>query len=392
MSQRRSLALGLAVTAALVLVHVAWRIARPESMDDAYMFVRYAKEFLDGHGHAWNPDGQQVFGLTGSLHFLMVLALVALLPWSDDRIVTTASLLWGVLAFAALAWVVVSAASGRLRERRAWLVGGLALALLPQTLFITQALNGMDALASFMANALVAGAALWLARTGSTRALVAAIAAGGLRCARPDNGSTVACGLAVCSATRAAHPPRREAAGGARAHARARRQRENAVSAIRYASSTPNAAATTRATPRHLWNPFGISRVWRVPFLLVVVIGASRRRGRLVARLRRSRSRSASTCRGQIMGGRRATTCRRSRRDPRRGGGDRRSRRSAGRLAQAAHALRAALLALCSRSRPTPLRRRARVRAGARAAGHASRRAATSAPRPGGCPTSTISR
>ncbi|MGH9885709.1 MAG: hypothetical protein ACREBE_09285, partial [bacterium] len=130
MSPRRSLAVGLAVMAALVLGHVAWRIARPESMDDAYMFVRYAKEFLAGHGHAWNPDGQQVFGLTGSLHFLLVLALVALLPLSDDRIVTTASLLWGLLAFAALARVAVSALSGRLRERKAWLVAGLALAVL----------------------------------------------------------------------------------------------------------------------------------------------------------------------------------------------------------------------------------------------------------------------
>jgi hypothetical protein len=36
----------------------------PTDFDDAYVYVRYANNLIDGHGLVWNPGGAAVYGVT----------------------------------------------------------------------------------------------------------------------------------------------------------------------------------------------------------------------------------------------------------------------------------------------------------------------------------------
>lgn len=189
MTSKRAIGASAALAAALFVSHAVHRARHPLTLDDAYMVLRYAKQILAGHGHAWNPDGVQVFGATGSLHLGLMTLLEWLLPLPDAQVVALTSILFALLALAALARVSVALLRSPLRERP-WLVAaGVVLLVLPQRLFIAQSFSGMDAVSALFANSLVGGAALWLGRTGSMRALGAALGAALLAIlARPDDG------------------------------------------------------------------------------------------------------------------------------------------------------------------------------------------------------------
>lgn len=189
MTSKRAIGAAAAIGLAVFLAHALYRVGKPISLDDAFMVLRYAKQILAGHGHAWNPDGQQVFGATGAVHLAIVTLFEALLPFSGHAKLALASLVCALLALAALPRICVLLLRSRLREAP-WLVAlGVWLFLVPQRLFISNALSGMDTMSALFANCLVAGAALWLARTGSTRALLAAVGAAPLAIlARPDDG------------------------------------------------------------------------------------------------------------------------------------------------------------------------------------------------------------
>ena len=61
--------------------------------DDAYITLRYARNFLDGSGFVWNP-GEYVQGYTNFLHLILISAIGRLgvdLVWAS-RIVAMASL------------------------------------------------------------------------------------------------------------------------------------------------------------------------------------------------------------------------------------------------------------------------------------------------------------
>jgi hypothetical protein len=186
---RRTLGAALLLAVALFLAQALYRLARPQLVDDAYMVLRYAKHLAAGDGIAWNPGGPATFGVTGTLHLGLVALLRAATPLGDERVLALASLLFALAALGALAAVGAALVRGRLREHRVQVALGLVLFLLPQQLFLSHALAGMDAMSSLGANVLVGGAALWLARGGGGRALAACAGAGALALlARPDNG------------------------------------------------------------------------------------------------------------------------------------------------------------------------------------------------------------
>jgi hypothetical protein len=189
MTSKRAIGAAGAIALTLFLAHAFYRVRQPIGIDDAYMVMRYAKQLLAGHGHAWNPDGQQVFGATGTLHLALVTLLAALLPLADHVVLALASLAFTLLALAALPRICVLLLRSRLREHP-WLVAlGVWLFLVPQRIFLSPAFSGMDTMSALFANCLVAGAALWLGRAGSTRAIGAAVGAAAVAIlARPDDG------------------------------------------------------------------------------------------------------------------------------------------------------------------------------------------------------------
>lgn len=158
-------------------------------MDDAYMFLRYSRHFLTGLGHAWNPDGIQVYGNTSLLHFALVTGIAAAAPAaSETSIVLAASILPGMVAVVLLFFLAPRLfESSWLRPRR-WRVAAilLPLVILPR-LWSLHLTSGMDTMTSLAALTLLVVVTISAHRrsTGPGLVVVAAYAA---FLARPDNG------------------------------------------------------------------------------------------------------------------------------------------------------------------------------------------------------------
>lgn len=73
-------ALGLLVAFVLVAVDCGQPIEATHTFDDAYMFQRYARHILDGHGAAWNAGEPATYGCTSVTHMLWVTVLMAVAP------------------------------------------------------------------------------------------------------------------------------------------------------------------------------------------------------------------------------------------------------------------------------------------------------------------------
>ena len=67
----------LAATA-IAFVNAVFVTPASQIIDDAFIFFRYADNFLAGHGLTWNPGGERVEGYTSFLYMLVVVALRAL--------------------------------------------------------------------------------------------------------------------------------------------------------------------------------------------------------------------------------------------------------------------------------------------------------------------------
>jgi len=73
--------------------------------DDAYMFLRYAKQWLAGYGESWNGVDGPVYGNTSQLHFFVVLALRAFTSYSDRLVLSLSSALPAMMFLLYLPWV-----------------------------------------------------------------------------------------------------------------------------------------------------------------------------------------------------------------------------------------------------------------------------------------------
>jgi hypothetical protein len=183
---RRGFIFGLVFLA--VLAERGWVLghALPTDFDDAYMFVRYANNWLGGHGLAWNPGEAPVYGVTSPLHFVVVTLGRWLFPGLGDG-----ALLRACSAGAALLLVLTLAVLGARVARRGNVVtwaAGLAVIFGYGEAFLFHAGTGMDTMLAAWANALVVGMAGRLAdRPSWGRAAVSALAAWLAVQARPDN-------------------------------------------------------------------------------------------------------------------------------------------------------------------------------------------------------------
>jgi hypothetical protein len=189
---RVALAVVALIAVGLSLWHYLVEVAAgpPTTFDDAYMFVRYAKQVLAGRGLAWNPDGVPTYGVTSLLFTAVVTALRALTDMSDAglvRFASTASALAAVLVMIFTAWRYTSAPA--LRRNLVLWTGLIAPAILASGTFVYHSRTGMDTTLSLLTNALVVLATLHLVERASLRAVIPVVIAGYLTVlARPDNG------------------------------------------------------------------------------------------------------------------------------------------------------------------------------------------------------------
>lgn len=137
--------------AAIAFMNAVFVTPASQIIDDAFIFFRYADNFLAGHGLTWNPGGERVEGYTSFLYMLVVVALRAL---RMDPILA-------VNAFNVTCFVVLVAASVPLvrsvsKSQAALLAGPILVAA--HTYFAQLARGGMEQMLFLvlMASSLVA--------------------------------------------------------------------------------------------------------------------------------------------------------------------------------------------------------------------------------------------
>ncbi|CAN5480251.1 hypothetical protein BH09SUM1_BH09SUM1_28820 [soil metagenome] len=74
LQNRKTLALEILLLGAFIATVYLVDYTPFTGFDDAYIFVRYARNIMDGHGYVWNVGDAPVDGLTSPLWLLMVLA------------------------------------------------------------------------------------------------------------------------------------------------------------------------------------------------------------------------------------------------------------------------------------------------------------------------------
>lgn len=97
--------------------------------DDAYMFTRYAAQFLSGGGLHWNVTSPPAYGLTTPAYLLVVLPALTLYPERPAQALVVASLVSTIVALGLLFLLVLFFAGATSRLQRGLLALWLAVAL-----------------------------------------------------------------------------------------------------------------------------------------------------------------------------------------------------------------------------------------------------------------------
>ena len=140
----------------VVLWAIMWKLAPATfQFDDAYMFLRYAVRVRQGLGMSWNLDGIHTYGMT-SLLWQFVVIVGSFLPMQAGKLLSTLSYVFSGLALLTLAVAVSRNARGPLRfVPYAFLL--VALPLVTNSVFQSNALNGMETMLAATLIAATAG-------------------------------------------------------------------------------------------------------------------------------------------------------------------------------------------------------------------------------------------
>lgn len=160
--------LGIGVVIILFIINVNFlRGNLVTTFDDSYMFIRYARNLLDGHGIAWNPDGVQTYGVTSLVYMFLIAGGMALFPsagYGPILSISATVLGLGFVAILALGtfWL---AESDFLKKNRLLFPTFLSILLLSSMVFRLHGVSGMDTNLSVLCNALLIFAAIgWVKR------------------------------------------------------------------------------------------------------------------------------------------------------------------------------------------------------------------------------------
>jgi hypothetical protein len=210
-AQTQPLLLPRGVTAGLWLACAAcgaWAlavalVAGPPTVDDAYMFARYARNLIETGQVAWNAGDPSAYGVT-SLGYL-----AALLPWVAAGLAPETALLWASWTSGVAATVVLGVLARPALDRLGDAATPAALlavsvVLLASPTWIAHMTSGMDTTLAVLAVAVLALSARRAARPDSGPGAVAAVVAAAYLAflVRPDCGlyaTLVAPGLIVAT-------------------------------------------------------------------------------------------------------------------------------------------------------------------------------------------------
>ncbi|MBK7317115.1 hypothetical protein [Candidatus Villigracilis affinis] len=178
---------------ALIIYHISLvKLAGPTKFDDAYMFIRYADNFLNGHGVAWNPDGVQTYGATSILYLaLVVVARTVFQSMSSGGLLTLLSAGLGLLAILMIAYTCSWYAESKLLKNSfLWVAVILTAFFVIAPVYLFHMASGMDTTLSLLCNTLLIFATLgWVYNGGKYKLFLALTVSAGYLAflARPDN-------------------------------------------------------------------------------------------------------------------------------------------------------------------------------------------------------------
>jgi hypothetical protein len=157
--------------------------------DDAYMFVRYADNFLSGYGVAWNRDGTQTYGVTSILYLFWIVVLRWLFPEVDSaNVLIRASALFGLLAIGVNTITINSFVRSKTLAKLKLPLAASMTYLLLSPIYRFHAVSGMDTTLSIFVNSVLALLAFRLTFRSDPRSMLLTVLAGYLSfLARPDN-------------------------------------------------------------------------------------------------------------------------------------------------------------------------------------------------------------
>ncbi len=159
----------------------------PTTPDDAYMYLRYADNLLDGKGFAWNSDGIQTYGVT-SLPYLLAVTAARALHLSGGGLLMLLSWVFGGLFFVPVVLACRTVVKTRSLRSVTLLIVLCSAPVVWQAMTRTHALSGMDTTMSTLGNALlVLGVLSQLTQPSRRRFMLMCLAAYTSYVIRPDN-------------------------------------------------------------------------------------------------------------------------------------------------------------------------------------------------------------
>ncbi|MEM7530783.1 MAG: hypothetical protein AAF639_01290 [Chloroflexota bacterium] len=112
--------------------------------DDAYMFVRYAHNFLHEGQISWNPQGPATFGLTSMLYWAVMVVPIHTLTESTRVTAIMASFLSGCLFLLLTIWMIMRHTAAGPMGKRLMVLLMLVLITYPREAISEHFLTGMD--------------------------------------------------------------------------------------------------------------------------------------------------------------------------------------------------------------------------------------------------------
>lgn len=140
--------------------HIYEIVQHELTFDDAYMFIRYADNFLNGYGFTWNANSVQTYGTTSLLYLLLIIILRGILTSvADSSLLISVSITMAWLAIIVLISVAHFASSDYIQKRGKhkylYLAGMLLPVIATSKLFIYHSTTGMDTTLSLLCNSLL---------------------------------------------------------------------------------------------------------------------------------------------------------------------------------------------------------------------------------------------
>jgi hypothetical protein len=182
---------GLGIAIPLVFSNISFLMEQINTtFDDAYMFVRYAVNFLNGYGFAWNPDGIQTYGVTSILYLLFIIIVRWLFPLVDaGAILSVSSFILGMFVPVAIALGCMQITTSEFFKKYRYLFPLFTtIILMLSSHYQLHMVSGMDTTLSILCNTLLIIATIgWVKKTTRFSLTLVVIASYASFLARPDS-------------------------------------------------------------------------------------------------------------------------------------------------------------------------------------------------------------